>query len=354
MIGNNGINGAIKQGIEKVRGLGDAVAADAAAVFGEAAEAAATAVATASDAAETVAATVAAAAGEGDAENQRIAVLVDSATDVPPEVVEKYGVFIAPLHVNYSDGDFLDRVTIQPEEVYRRFETEIPKTSTPAPADIMALFDRIAAEGYTHVIAVTISSGLSGTYDLVRSIASGRADLQCAVIDTKSIGIAAGLTAVLVCELVDSGMPFSQVVARAEGTAERSEGFFCVNTLEYLYKGGRIGAATYAIGSKLDIRPTIKCNEEGKYVVCAKSHGRKGSLKKTVSLAKKVAAAALEEGRSVRFAVAHGDAEAEARVIADDLKAEFPQAIDVIFCQISPALVVHTGPGLVGVGVSVL
>lgn len=166
MIGNNGINGAIKQGIEKVRDFGDAVAADAAAVFGEAAEAAATAVATASDAAETVAATVAAAAGEGDAENQRIAVLVDSATDVPPEVVEKYGVFIAPLHVNYSDGDFLDRVTIQPEEVYRRFETEIPKTSTPAPADIMALFDQIAAEGYTHVIAVTISSGLSGTYDL--------------------------------------------------------------------------------------------------------------------------------------------------------------------------------------------
>ena len=250
MIGNNGINGAIKQGIEKVRDLGDAVAADAAAVFGEAASAAATAVATASDAVETVAATVAAAAGEGDAENQRIAVLVDSATDVPPEVVEKYGVFIAPLHVNYSDGDFLDRVTIQPEEVYRRFETEIPKTSTPAPADIMSLFDRIAAEGYTHVIAVTISSGLSGTYDLVRSIASGRADLQCAVIDTKSIGIAAGLTAVLVCELVGSGMPFSQVIARAEGTAERSEGFFCVNTLEYLYKGGRIGAATYAIGSK--------------------------------------------------------------------------------------------------------
>ena len=127
MIGNNGINGAIKQGIEKVRDFGDAVAADAAAVFGEAAEAAATAVATASDAAETVAATVAAAAGEGDAENQRIAVLVDSATDVPPEVVEKYGVFIAPLHVNYSDGDFLDRVTIQPEEVYRRFEPKFLK-----------------------------------------------------------------------------------------------------------------------------------------------------------------------------------------------------------------------------------
>lgn len=354
MIGNNGINGAIKQGIEKVRDFGDAVAADAAAVFGEAAEAAATAVATASDAAETVAATVAAAAGEGDAENQRIAVLVDSATDVPPEVVEKYGVFIAPLHVNYSDGDFLDRVTIQPEEVYRRFETEIPKTSTPAPADIMALFDRIAAEGYTHVIAVTISSGLSGTYDLVRSIASGRADLQCAVIDTKSIGIGAGLTALLACELVDAGLPFAQVVERANQAAARSSVFFCVNTLEYLYKGGRIGAATYAIGSKLDIRPTIKCNEEGKYVVCAKGHGRKGSLKKTVALAEKAAAAAIAQGRTVRLAVAHGDAEAEARAIADKLRAAFPQAGEVLFGQISPALVVHTGPGLVGVGVSVL
>lgn len=261
--------------------------------------------------------------------------------------------FIAPLHVNYSDGDFLDRVTIQPEEVYRRFETEIPKTSTPAPADIMALFDRIAAEGYTHVIAVTISSGLSGTYDLVRSIASGRADLQCAVIDTKSIGIAAGLTAVLVCELVARHAVLAGYRSR-EGTAERSEGFFCVNTLEYLYKGGGIAPRRTRLARSSIFAPPSSAMKRANTWCARKATAARGSLKKTVSLAKKVAAAALEEGRSVRFAVAHGDAEAEARVIADDLKAEFPQAIDVIFCQISPALVVHTGPGLVGVGVSVL
>ena len=197
----------------------------------------------------------------------------------------------------------------------------------------MAAFDGIAAEGYTHVVAVTISSGLSGTYELVRSVAAGRADMQCAVVDTKSIGIGAGLTALLACELVDAGLPFSQVVA---------------------YKGGRIGAATYAIGSKLDIRPTIKCDDEGKYAVCAKAHGRKGSLKKTASLAGKVAAAAIAEGRSVRIAVAHGDAEKEARAIAAQLHEEFPQASEILFGQISPALVVHTGPGLVGIGVSVL
>ncbi len=290
----------------------------------------------------------------GEASSQRIAVLVDSAADVPLQAVQRYGVHIVPLHVHYSDGDYLDRVTIQPAEVYARFATEVPTTSTPSPADVMAAFDDIAAEGYTHVVAVTISSGLSGTYELVRSVAAGRADMQCAVVDTKSIGIGAGLTALLACELVDAGLPFSQVVARAQAVADRSAVFFCVNTLEYLYKGGRIGAATYAIGSKLDIRPTIKCDDEGKYAVCAKAHGRKGSLKKTASLAGKVAAAAIAEGRSVRIAVAHGDAEKEARAIAAQLHEEFPQASEILFGQISPALVVHTGPGLVGIGVSVL
>lgn len=88
--------------------------------------------------------------------------------------------------------------------------------------------------------------------------------------------------------------------------------------------------------------------------VCTKGHGRKGSLKKTVALVEKAAAAAITQGRTVRLAVAHGDAEAEACAIADKLHAAFPQAGEVQFGQISPALVVHTGPGLVGIGVSVL
>lgn len=343
---SNAANEAIKQGIAKTRAVGEAALSGAADAVANVAAGAIGAVAHA--AADSV--------GSIDIEPgcQRIAVLVDSAADVPPEAAERYGVHIAPLHVNYSDGDYLDKVTIQPDEVYERFATEIPKTSTPAPAEVMAIFDRIAAEGYTHVIAVTISSGLSGTYELVRSVAAGRADLECAVVDTKSIGIGAGLTALLACELVEAGLPFSQVVARTEGVAQRSSVFFCVKTLEYLYKGGRIGAATYAIGSKLDIRPSITCDAEGKYVVCAKAHGRKGSLKKTVGLAAKVAAAAIAEGRTVRLAVAHGDAEAEARAIAEELRNRFPRAGEVLLGQISPALVVHTGPGLVGIGVSVL
>ncbi len=288
------------------------------------------------------------------AADQRIAILVDSAADVPVEACERYDVRIVPLHVLYSDGDYLDKVTISPEEVYRRFAEEIPKTSTPSPAQVAAIFDEIVADGFTHVIAVTISSGLSGTFDLIRSVAAGHADVRCACVDTKSIGIGAGQVALRACELVEAGMPFSQVVAELEDVAARSRVFFCVNTLEYLYKGGRIGAATYAIGSRLDIRPTITCDKDGKYVACAKGHARKGSLKKTVGLAKKVADAALAEGRRVRFAVAHGDAESEGRAVVEQLKSAFPQAGEVIFGQVSPALVVHTGPGLIGVGVSVL
>ena len=239
---------------------------------------------------------------------------------------------------------------IQPDEVYARFAEEIPKTSTPSPSDVAEAFDEFVAAGVTHVVVVSISSGLSATHDLFKSVATGYPNLHVEVIDTKNIGLGSGLTAIAVARMVQQGLSFDEVVRGARRYAESTCAFFCVDTLEYLYKGGRIGKVTYSLGSTLDIRPVITCNEEGVYVPIAKAHGRKASLKKALALAKKHVGSASR----YRFAVVHGGAEEEARALLEKAKEALPNAEEILFEQISPALVVHTGPGLIGIGAQII
>lgn len=282
---------------------------------------------------------------------QKIAVLTDSCTDVPADIVEKFGIHVVPLHINYKEVSYRDRVDIQPDEVYARFEEEIPKTSTPTPVEVSAELDAIAAEGYTHAIIVSISSGLSGTYNLMQTLAAEREDLKVGVVDTKNIGLGAGFSVIAAAELVAKGLSFEEVMNRMEKVVEQTKVLFCVDTLDYLYAGGRIGRVVYSLGSKLDLRPVITCSDDdGVYVTLAKSHGRKGSLKKTYNLAMKH----LEGAKNFRLCVVHGGAEKEALDLIEKFKKDLPDAKEILFEQVSPALVVHTGPGLIGIGTQVM
>ncbi len=280
-------------------------------------------------------------------ERQKIAVVTDSCADVPAQVALKYGIRVVPLHINYRRESYRDRVDIQPNEVYARFSEEIPKTSLPSPAEVVQEFDRLMAEGFTHVVVVSISSGLSGTFDMMRSVAAGYGSMHIEVVDTRSIALGAGFSAIAAAQAACDGASFYEVVRAARKAASGADVFFCLGTLDYLYAGGRIGKVAHSLGTAFDIRPIITCDDEGTYVTCAKAHGRKASLKKTIAAAQK----ALLGSRLYRVAVVHGDAEEEARAIYGRVAELFPHAAEVYFEQISPALVVHTGPGLVGIGV---
>ena len=166
----------------------------------------------------------------------------------------------------------------------------------------------------------------------------------------RTSGLGPGLTAIAVARMVQQGFSFDEVVRGARRYAESTCAFFCVDTLEYLYKGGRIGKATYSLGSTLDIRPVITCNEEGVYVPIAKAHGRKASLKKALALAKKHVGSASR----YRFAVVHGGAEEEARALLEKAKEALPNAEEILFEPDFSALVVHTGPGLIGIGAQII
>lgn len=282
--------------------------------------------------------------------NKKIAILADSGSDVPQDFCEAHDVFTLPLKVIYPDREYTDKVDITSEDVIARMPQEIPKTSLPDGASIVVCFDEIKAAGYEQVIAVTISSGLSGTFNMVRMMAKDYDGLEIFVLDTKNIGIASGLQAIRAVELVDSGLEFAAICQILENEVLKNKVFFNVATLEYLQKGGRIGLVTAIFGTALKLNPIISCNEEGVYYTVAKSRGRKKSLAKSLELVKDFAGSS----KKYRLAVAHAGAKEEAQAMMERLTTLLPNAVERYFGEISPALVVHTGPGLLGVGIQVL
>jgi DegV family protein with EDD domain len=277
----------------------------------------------------------------------KIAILVDSCTDVPKEYRDKYAMYVVPLMIIYKDAEYRDGIDIQPEDVFARFSTEVPSTSLPSPAVVAEVFQRIKADGYDKVIAVLISSGLSGTYGLVSGFGPDPEGLEARYVDTKNIGIGAGFSAIRAGELIEQGLAFDEVCRQVEDIARKTKLFFCVSTLEYLVKGGRIGLVSGMLGTMLNLKPVISCNEDGIYYTVAKARGRQKSL----DLALEKAVEAVAGAKEYNITVMHGAAKEEADTLLVRLKERLPHYRICIEGQITPALVVHTGPGLIGIGV---
>lgn len=281
---------------------------------------------------------------------QKIAILTDSGSDVPAYLVEEYGIYVAPLKIIYSEGEYLDGVNITAEDVYSRLKTEIPTTSLPDGNQIQEILDKIKADGYERVLAITISSGLSGTYNVMNLVGKQEKDLEVFVIDTKNISIASGFNVIQAAEYIKDGMEWEELKDKVAKNIGNSKVFFSVSTLEYLQKGGRIGLVASIIGSTINLKPIISCNEDGIYYTVDKIIGKKRSYIKALDLAVDF----IGDAKDYNLGVVHGAAEDDAERLSDALKSRLPNSKVFAEGQISPALGVHTGPGTIGIVVQKL
>lgn len=282
--------------------------------------------------------------------NERIAILIDSGCDVPSHLVEKYNMYVLPLKIIYKDGEYLDGVDITAKEVYENLTTEIPTTSLPSGGDIHAMFNKIKSDGYEKVLAVCISSGLSGTYNNIRLLANEYEGLDIFVLDTKNIAIASGFSAIQAAEYIKDGMDWDTLINTVSKNIIKSKIFFYVDTLEYLKKGGRIGLVASVLGSALKLKPIISCNEDGIYYTLAKVLGKKRALNRAIDLAMNFAKTA----ERYNIAIVHGDAKKEANRIKENMLPLLPNCNIFTDGQISPALGVHTGPGTIGIAIQLV
>ena len=281
---------------------------------------------------------------------QRIAVITDTGTDTPEDFAAAHDVRTVPLRINYSDGSSYESgVDITPAELVGRFDEEVPTTSLPSPMRIRQTFERARADGYAGAVFVTISSGLSATYETVSMVARQMEGFPIVVVDTKSIGIAAGLVVMEAVRQVEAGMNLDRIGSVLRTVSERTRVFFSVRSLDFLHKGGRIGDTVYRVGSLLNIKPVLTCDEAGTYVIARKAHGWRRAVEGQVRLAVQAA----REHAGVRLAVCSYEDEDVLDQLESRLREEVgkvSRVVEVIRSGISADLLVHTGPSLAGVG----
>lgn len=273
---------------------------------------------------------------------QKIAILTDSASDLTPELLEQYDIHSAPFRIIYSDKEFEDGVTITPKELFKSLDKEIPTTSLPSVEKIENIFCNLEKEGYTHIIAVLISSQFSGTWNSVRLLAEDHPNLITHVFDSKTLTMAEGAIALSAAKLVQEGKSFEEIVETLDGKRASTETFFIIDTLEYLKRGGRIGKVAGTIAEFLNIKPLITIDPDGTFRTYAKIRGKKQAINKL----KEIANEYLAKGKC-NFWVMDGDNKVEGDHLFDAIK-DLDNVNEMHRGIIGPALSLNTGPGLIG------
>lgn len=276
----------------------------------------------------------------------KIAVLIDSGCDVSKELIAKYDIKVLRLKILYGDKVYSDGLDIEADEIYNRFPEEIPKTSTPNVQEVLDIVDEIKAQGYEKIIAVTISGGLSGTFNTVAMTLNQIEDMETYAFDTRNISIGAGLYAIWAARAAEEGADFNTIKEGLERKINDSKVFFYMDTLDYLRKGGRINPAVAIVGKALNLKPIISCNEKGVYYTVAKIRGEVKGISKIL----KVAMEYVGE-RKAMIALMNGGAPDKAEQVRPLILEQAVNGEIIEEGQITASLAVHTGPGLIGIGI---
>ena len=261
-------------------------------------------------------------------------------------------IYVVPLKIVCTDGEYSDGVDIFAPDVYDRLHRgELPRTSLPDGGSISDALDRIKADGYEKVLAVMLSSGLSGTYNMVRLQAETRRDLEIAVFDSKSGSLGMGIMVLQLWEDIQAGADWDWLVEkRLPSLIANTFPFFSVDTLEYLSKGGRIGKVAAFAGTLLSIKPIISFAEDGQLQSVAKVRGRRQVQDKILDLMEQ----RLRPGGRYNLGVANGGAPEEMKELAQRIRERFPNAEHIWEGAIDATLSVYIGDGVLGGGIQLL
>lgn len=274
----------------------------------------------------------------------KIALITDTTSDLREDIIEKYNIKVLPFRIIFKDREYKDKVDISTEQLYDELKLEIPKSSLPSMADMEEMFTQLEEEGYTHVIAITLSSGLSGISNAVKLVSENHEKLITYVCDSKSISLGEGVIVNECGKMIEKGESFEKIVNIIPSLIKRSSVFFVVKTLEYLKRGGRIGKISGTIGQILNIKPIVSIGEDGKYFTFDKVRGRKQSLSKLVSIVKEKI-----NNDNYDIYIMHGNGYKDAKEVYDEIS-KIPGVKSIAFGgQISAVSGMHSGPGLIGV-----
>ncbi len=271
-----------------------------------------------------------------------VAVVTDSVANLPAEVTEKYGIPIVPLRIVWDGEVFRDGVDITPQEFYVRLREDkrMPTTSTIAPEELLQVLRPLAEEGKS-IVAIFLAHELSATVDVAQKVQLLAPTLPLHVVDSRTAAMAEGFVVLEAARAAADGATVEQVVARAQEMIPRVHILGVVETLEYLRRGGRIGAAAAFLGSMLQMKPIVGIPPgHGSVIGVARPRTWKNAIEQMLELMGE------EVGeRPVHAAIGHGAREEEAHALAEALRQRF-DVRELYITYFTPVMGVHTGPVL--------
>ncbi|MBM7087340.1 DegV family protein [Streptomyces sp. S12] len=278
--------------------------------------------------------------------SRHVAIVTDSTAYLPARTMERHRITAVPLTVVLGDQALEEGTEISTRSLAQALQKRRPvTTSRPGPEVFDAAYREVAESGADGIVSLHLSAELSGTHDAA-VVAARRAPVPVRVVDTGMIAMALGFCALAAAETAEAGGTVDEAVTAAEKRAAGTAAYFYVDTLDYLRRGGRIGAAQALLGSALAVKPLLQL-----------VGGRIEPLEKVRTASKAIArleeiAAERAGGAEVDVAVHHLAAPERATALADRLRERLPGLADLHVSEVGAVIGAHTGPGLLGVVVS--
>lgn len=275
-----------------------------------------------------------------------VAIVTDSTAYLPDEVVERHGIVVVPLKVVLRGRPLDEGTEATPAGLAEALrQKRVVTTSRPAPETFAETYRKMAAEGAREIVSIHLSSELSGTYEAAL-LAAREAPVPVRVVDSRTVAMAMGFPVLTAAEAVADGASAEEAAAAAEKRAGATQGFFYVDTLEYLRRGGRIGAAAALMGAALAVKPLLHVTE-GRIAPLEKVR----TAARAISRLEEIAIEAAGEA-PVDIAVHHLASPERAEALTERLRERLPRLGELHASEAGAVIGAHTGPGLLAVVVS--
>jgi len=250
----------------------------------------------------------------------KVAIVTDSTADIPKDLVERYGIKVIPLYVNFEDRSYLDdRVDITSKQFYERLRSvkKQPTTSQPTPQDFIKAYSELLKENGS-IISIHISKKMSGTYSSAEKARKELSDSDIEVINSELVHIPLGILVIKAAELARDGKSKEEILDAINKLKQKITVLFIPSTLKYLIMGGRIGRAKGLIASVLEIRPilTLCMGEVSQFKTTRRFSQAKNELINSMK-------SMVKDTNKLMVTISDSDAKAEGDEMAERIKETF-------------------------------
>jgi hypothetical protein len=271
-----------------------------------------------------------------------VAIVADSSADLPDAVLDRHGIHLVPLQIIIGGETFQDRLQLHPEEFYRRMRTsaELPTTSQPTVGDFVRVY-RDARHEADEVVAVLLSSALSGTFQSGAAAIRAGGLTNVRLFDSRSASLGLGLLALRAAELAEQDWPAQAIVDELRRVRDQSGVLLTVDRFDNLLRSGRVTKGKAWLGGLLDVKPILSLDDQGRVVPVDRVRGRENVVPKVLSLLER---RLTPRPRTIRFGIVH----AEAPDVAERVRTALVAAYRPRDCFVSLAtgvLGTHVGEG---------